>query len=100
MAKAIAGAALIAGVIATEALTAIYDPALPVNTAFPKWMFAIAMEGVSMEAGAIADALTSNRGESITTRQAAAFRQIIYGQQRVGGMVIKQRTSGSSNDQM
>jgi hypothetical protein len=44
-----------------------------------------------MEAGAIASALTSNRGMDITTRQAASARQIIYGMQRVGGDMVYQQ---------
>jgi hypothetical protein len=56
----------------------------------------LALGGAAMEAGAIATALTSNRGMNITTRQAAAFRQVIYGEQRVGGGVIYQSTTGGS----
>jgi hypothetical protein len=100
MSKAIEGAALIGAVIGAEVLTAMFDPALTVNPAFQKAMFAIGMAGVSMEAGAIASALTSNRGMNITTRQAAAARQIIYGQQRVGGVQIFKSTTGSHKDQM
>jgi hypothetical protein len=100
MPKAIEGAALIGAVIGAEVLTAMYDPALTVNPAFQKAMFAIGMMGVSMEAGAIASALTSNRGMNITTRQAAANRQIIYGQQRVGGVTIFKSTTGSHKDQL
>ena len=101
MSKAIEGAALIGGVIAAEVLTAMFDPALTVNPAFQKLMFGIAMSGVSMEVGAIASALTSNRGESITTiKQAAAFRQIIYGQQRVGGVLIYRSSTGGTHNQL
>ena len=53
-----------------------------------------------MEAGAIASALTSNRGMNITTRQPAANRQIIYGQQRVGGVMVYKSTTGSKKDQL
>jgi hypothetical protein len=59
----------------------------------------LAVGGVTMEAGAIADALTSNRGMNITTRQPAAFRQIIYGEQRVGGVMVYESTTGSHKDQ-
>src|SRR5258708_15676484 len=100
MSKAIEGAAVIGAVLMAEVVTAMFDPALTVNPAFQKAMFAIAMMGVSMEAGAIASALTSNRGMNITTRQAAANRQIIYGQQRVGGVTIFKSTTGSHKDQL
>lgn len=61
--------------------------------------FGMVGSGLSMEAGAIADALTQNRGMGITTRQPAAFRQIIYGEQRVGGILVYTSTTGSSYDQ-
>jgi len=48
-----------------------------------------------MEAGAIASALTSQRGMNITTRQLVAYRQVIYGQQRVGGVPIYVSTTGN-----
>jgi hypothetical protein len=51
--------------------------------------------GLALAAGAVADALTSNRGMNISTRQVASARQIIYGQQRVGGVVIYQSTTGA-----
>ncbi|WP_433963671.1 hypothetical protein [Tunturiibacter gelidiferens] len=100
MAKAIEGAALIGAVLGAEVLTAMFDPALTVNPMFQKAMFAIAMEGISMEAGAIASALTNNRGQNITTRTPASARQIIYGQQRVGGVIIYKSTTGSHHDQL
>src|ERR1700730_9895764 len=37
---------------------------------------------------------------NITTRQPAANRQIIYGQQRVGGVIIFKSTTGSHKDQL
>lgn len=55
--------------------------------------------GVSTEAGAIAQALTQQRGMNITTRQPASYRQIIYGTQRVGGVIVYQSTTGSKHDQ-
>ncbi len=48
-----------------------------------------------MEAGAIADALTGNRGMNISTRTAAGLRQIIYGMQRVGGTIVYKSTTGA-----
>lgn len=57
------------------------------------------MSGLSMEMGAVADALTQNRGMDITDREPAAFRQIIYGEQRVGGTMIYESTTGSHYDQ-
>jgi hypothetical protein len=95
MAKAIIGAALIAGAVALEIYTG--GAATPLAT----YMISTALSiGVSMEAAVIADALTSNRGMNITTRQAAANRQIIYGMQRVGGVIIYKSTTGSHKDQL
>src|SRR6185437_1224487 len=66
---------------------------------FDKLMESLVVGGIAMEAGAIADALTQNRGMGITTRQPAAFRQIIYGEQRVGGVIVYQSTTGGHHDQ-
>lgn len=60
----------------------------------------IGLAGIGMEAGAVADALTSNRGESITIRQPAAPRQYVYGTQRIGGNLIFASTTGSEKDQL
>jgi len=90
---------MLAGAVGMGA-AAFFDNALVASPTFDKILMSLVMGGISMEAGAIANALTSNRGMAITTRQAAANQQIVYGQQRVGGVIIKQRTSGSSNDQM
>lgn len=76
------------------AFEALANTALAVHA-----MEGLALAGLSMEAGAIAGALTSNRGTNITTRQAAANRQIIYGQQRVGGVFVYKSTTGSHHDQ-
>lgn len=62
-------------------------------------MKALIMGGISLEAGAIAQALTQNRGTSITIRQPAANRNFIYGEQRVGGVAIFQSTTGGNHDQ-
>jgi hypothetical protein len=102
MSKAIMGAVELAGAAALfvgmDLATGGLGAAL--NTPFMfSMMLAIAAGGVSMEAAAIADSLTSNRGEAITTRQTAAARQFIYGQQRIGGVEIYRSTTGSSHDQ-
>ena len=99
MAKAIEGAALIGAAVGMEVGAALYDPWLLASPMYQHVALGLALGGVSMEAGAIAGALTSNRGINITTRQAAAFRQVIYGTQRVGGIPIYESTTGSSRDQ-
>jgi hypothetical protein len=99
MSKAISGAVMIAADLAigaalflNPALLAVFNPAtINILNGVIIGLFA---GGVSMEAGALADALTSNRGQNISTRQAAGLRQIIYGTQRVGGVVIYQSTTG------
>jgi hypothetical protein len=98
MAKAIEGAAMLAGAFALNVglFVATDGAATPFLMALDGALYA---GGVSMEAAAIASALTSNRGMNITTRQAAGFRQLIYGQQRVGGVPIYQSTTGSHLDQ-
>lgn len=99
MPKAIQGAAMLAGAVGMG-IAAFEDPALLASPTFDKVWDSLILGGVAMEAGAIASALTSNRGMEITTRQPAANRQIIYGQQRVGGVMVYNSTTGSSRDQM
>lgn len=94
MSKAIEGAALIGAAIGMGAL-AFFDPVLIANPAYDHLMFALGIAGISMEAGAIADALIGNRGQNITTRMAAGFRQIVYGVQRIGGTIIYESTTGT-----
>ncbi|GGA79543.1 hypothetical protein GCM10011507_33470 [Edaphobacter acidisoli] len=98
MSKAIEGAAMLAGAVGMGA-AAFFDPALVGSPYYDKLMASLAIGGISMEAGAIASALLSNRGQNITTRQPAAYRQIIRGTQRVGGVTVYQSTTGSSHDQ-
>jgi len=99
MGKALEGAAMIAGAIGMGVL-AFMDPALIASPLFDKVWATLIIGGISMEAAAIASALTQNRGMAITTRQTAAERQIIYGQQRIGGVMVYNSTSGGSHDQM
>jgi hypothetical protein len=107
MSKAIEGAALLAGAVILTAATGGFGAiaAVGLSAAFAgagalgAGIIAIGAAGVAMEAGAIADALTSNRGMDITDRQAATPRQIIYGMQRVGGVMVYQSTTGSGLSQ-
>ena len=101
MSKAIAGAALIAGGLGIEALLdfTTFGLAAGLTPLLLNLEEGLLLAGASMGAGAIADALTSNRGMNITTRQPAANRQIIYGMQRVGGIDIYSSTTGSHHDQ-
>lgn len=97
MSKAIAGAAMLAGAVGAGAIDfasgGVLTPLMiPV-------MKALVMGGISMEAGAIAEALTQNRGTSITIRQPAANRNFLYGEQRIGGVSIFQTTTGGNHDQ-
>lgn len=89
---------MLAGALALS-VAAVADPALLASPLFYKALETMVVGGVAMEAGAIASALTSNRAMGITTRQPAAFRQIIYGEQRVGGIMVYESTTGSHLDQ-
>lgn len=102
MSKAIEGAALLGAAAAGLAVMTFATGGLgaAANTVlFAHLITALAIGGASMEAGAIAEALTSNRGQNITTRQPAASRQVIYGTQRVGGVIVYASTTGSHVDQ-
>ncbi len=98
MGKALTGAAEIAGAIGMGTL-AFFQPELLALPGYAEAMYGLGMAGLSNEAGAIADALSANRGQNITTRQPASFRQVVYGMQRVGGTLIYPSTTGSHKDQ-
>ncbi len=103
MSKAIAGAALIAADLAlgvaffiNPALLGVLVAALPGGIATLNGIIlGLFAGGVSMEAGALAEALTTQRGQNISTRIAAGLRQIVYGQQRIGGNIVYESTTGS-----
>ena len=78
----IPGAAFLVGSVAVDAMIA-----------------GIGLMGVGEEGGAIADAIAGNRGENISVRQPASPRQVIYGTQRVGGVIVFVSSTGSSKDQ-
>jgi hypothetical protein len=102
LSKALQGAAMLAGAVLDGAAmfllasTGVGIAALPFMAHL---MEALVVGGIAMEAGAIADTLLQNRAMGITTRQPAAFRQIIYGEQRVGGVMVYESTTGSHLDQ-
>jgi hypothetical protein len=96
--KALQGAAELGGAVALG-VGAFLDPALLASPLYEKAMWGLALGGVSSIAGAVADALVANRGTNITTRQPAANRQIVYGEQRVGGVMVYASTTGSHKDQ-
>ena len=98
MSKAVEGAAMLGAAVGMGAL-AFFNPALIASPLYDKIMESLVIGGIAMEAGAIADALSSNRGTNITTRQPAAFRQVVYGEQRVGGVLIYESTTGGSHSQ-
>ncbi len=98
MSKAITGAVELGGAIAMGGYLAL-TPELLLTPYYLKVMYGLGLMGLASEAGAVADLIAQNRGTNITTRQPAAYRQIIYGEQRVGGNLIYQSTTGSKHDQ-
>lgn len=98
MSKAVEGAAMLAGAVGMG-VAAFLDPALLATPLFDKVWASLIIGGISMEASAIAGALTQNRGMGITHRQPASLRQVVYGEQRVGGVIIYRSTTGSKHDQ-
>lgn len=92
----LAGAVAVGGVEFALASSGVGIAALPFLTHV---MEGLVLGGISMEAGAIASALTSNRGTGVTIRQPAANRQIVRGIRRVGGVLVYTSTTGSSHDQ-
>ncbi len=98
MPTAIKGAAMLAGAVGMG-VAAFFNPALIASPLFDKIWAGLVIGGIGAEASAVAGALTSNRGTNITSRQVAAYRQIIYGTQRVGGTVIYRSTTGGTHNQ-
>ena len=102
MSKAIEGAALLGADAALYAGLVLGTGGMAIALApiFNMVAMPLLQAGLSMEAGAIASALTGNRGMGVTTRAAAAYRQIVYGGDlRVPGISIYESTTGSSADQ-
>jgi len=98
MSKAVEGAAMLGAAVGMGVLAA-FNPMLVASPFFLKVWASMIIGGLGMEAGAIGDALTPNRGQSISTRQSAAYRQVIYGERRVGGIEIYRSTTGSTRNQ-
>lgn len=102
MSKAIEGAALLGGAVLDGvamyvlASTGVGIAALPF---LAHVMESLVVGGLALEAGAVASAIIGNAGMPITLRQTAANRQVIYGEMRVGGVIIYESTTGSSHDQ-
>jgi hypothetical protein len=91
VAKILAGAALVAGAIVLDVVTA--------GAATPLVATAIASAisiGASLVIGGIAQALQHNLGFGIATRQAAAPRTILYGRTRLGGVLTYVSLTGQS----
>jgi hypothetical protein len=99
MSKAIEGAVLIGAAVGLVAFGLFVDPWLFVSPAFDHAIEVLFVAGVGLELAAAAQALTSTQGSGYTERQAAAFRQIIYGTQRVGGIFAYLDTTGGKLDQ-
>ena len=55
--------------------------------------------GIATEAAGIAAAIGSQAGIGVTTRQAAGARQIVRGEQRIGGTTVYCSTTGSTKRQ-
>lgn len=98
MSKAVEGAAFLAGAVGMG-VAAFLDPALIAVPAFDKVWESMAMMGITLEAGAIAGTLSHSSGMPISTRESAAPRQYVYGQQKVGGVQIFESTTGSTKRQ-
>ncbi len=102
MSKAIQGLAMIGSAVGVMTVAAILGSTGVGAVAIPFLIHmteALVVGGIAMEAGAIAQALTGNRGMAITTRQAAALRQVVYGQRRVPGVEVYRSTTGKQKDQ-
>lgn len=98
MGKVTTGLAMLGGAVALGA-AAFFDPALVASPFFDKALASLAIGGITSLAGAVAGALTTNQGTSVTVRQPAAYRPIVYGTRQVGGSLIYASTTGGHHDQ-
>lgn len=102
MPKAIEGVAMLGAAVAdgvamfAMASTGVGVGALPFMAHL---MAALVTGGIAMEAGALGDMLLASKGMTVTTRQAAGYRQIIIGEYRVAATMIYESTTGSEHDQ-
>ncbi len=87
-----------AGVAVGMGVAAFVNPALVASPLFDKIWAGVVLDAAGDFAGAIGDALTSNRGMAIGSRQVAAYRPIIKGPRRVGPVMIYRSTTGSHLD--
>lgn len=99
MSKAIQGAAELAGAVAMG-VAAFVNPTLLANPWFMRAWVGLIATGISSEMGAIAQALTTNRGVQITDRRPASNRTIIYGTQMVGGTLVYESVTGHQYNQI
>ncbi len=79
---------------------AFFDPALIASPLFDKIWVATILGAAGDFAGAIGDALTTNRGMGIGSRGSAKYRNVIYGPRRIGPTMIKRSTTGGHLDQL
>lgn len=99
MSKAIQGLAEIGAAVGLSAVAFFFDPALVASPLFDKAIISLVVGGISSEIGALADAITQNRGTGVTTRDPAAYRGIIYGTRQIGGTMVFRSSTGSHHDQ-
>jgi hypothetical protein len=99
MSKAIAGIAELGAAAALQFIPGAGTVLSAMMLAKSAIVGSLVIAGIGSEAGAIADALSQNRGQGITTRQPAAYRGIVYGTRQVPGVMVYQSTTGSSYDQ-
>jgi hypothetical protein len=99
MSKAILGAVELAGAVGLG-VAAFFDPALIASPWFDKALAGLVLSGIANEAGAIAETLSSNRSMQVATRQPAAPRQIVYGTQMVGGVLVYESFTGHQWNQV
>jgi hypothetical protein len=99
MAKIAEGAALIAGGIALDVLTAgLATPLTGIELSLATAAITSAIGiGASLTMAGIADALHHNLGTSVAIRQAAAPQTYVYGRSRVGGIMVYISLTGDSD---
>lgn len=100
MSKAIQGAAELAGAVAMGAAAFVTGGAALAIPGYAQAMGMLVIAGISSEIGAIAQALTTNRGVQVTDRRPASNRTVVYGTQMVGGTLVYESVTGHQYNQI
>lgn len=89
---------MVVGAAAAFVVAPYLAPVIITNSLLASAVFGIGAMGAAMTFGGIQDALRSNQAISVSSRQPAQPRQVIYGVSRVAGNIVGWWTTGNHKD--